>query len=318
MKKVYISILSIFLLGIAFGTVTYAWLEISNVNTIEEMGVTASLGDDLQVSLDGETYFNEITSEMLRELFGRIQLTDVTSQDGIHFETGGLRRDDKIVVNRDYLSFPIWFRTDLAQRSIYLVNNTNHLSTYEDPVAGTYVVSRGIAWEAPIDFTYAPNDEVKAKEVRTYYASNAIRMAFIEEIDETNPLDDRDESELIRFIYDPSENEERGFYKQYGALNYYIKRVGSMQSVPIEIPNTSYRLSRIASGPPMALDNESQVLNLVRTDMINERGRYFYQGKLTINVWVEGWDADAFDSIIRDRVKIQFEFRALMPAEEQD
>ncbi|MFA5560654.1 MAG: hypothetical protein WC964_02650, partial [Acholeplasmataceae bacterium] len=159
MKKVYISILSIFLLGIAFGTVTYAWLEISNVNTIEEMGVTASLGDDLQVSLDGETYFNEITSEMLRELFGRIQLTDVTSQDGIHFETGGLRRDDKIVVNRDYLSFPIWFRTDLAQRSIYLVNNTNHLSTYEDPVAGTYVVSRGIAWEAPIDFTYAPNDE---------------------------------------------------------------------------------------------------------------------------------------------------------------
>jgi hypothetical protein len=30
-----------------------------------------------------------------------------------------------------------------------------------------------------------------------------------------------------------------------------------------------------------------------------------------MNIWIEGWDADLFDPVLEDRIKIQLQFKAV-------
>ena len=81
--------------------------------------------------------------------------------------------------------------------------------------------------------------------------------------------------------------------------------------LPTEIPVVSYRLSEMDRfNPYQALDNESLVLDLQPTGVIDEiTGKEIYQGKVRVNIWIEGWDADAFDALDKDRMKIQLQFK---------
>jgi len=152
---------------------------------------------------------------------------------------------------------------------------------------------------------------VEKNQENIYYASEAIRISFQEIKDTNNLLDERLEEELQTFLYDPSENEERGYGVSYGAFSYFLISA----QVPIEIPalmqNVKYHLSTFdPNNPYQALDDESLIANLQPSDAVSSTGKTLYRGKIIINVWVEGWDADAFNSILSDRIKIQLKFKA--------
>ena len=42
--------------------------------------------------------------------------------------------------------------------------------------------------------------------------------------------------------------------------------------------------------------------------VVLERIGDYYLGNATLNIWIEGWDADAFDAILGDQILIQLEF----------
>jgi hypothetical protein len=63
------------------------------------------------------------------------------------------------------------------------------------------------------------------------------------------------------------------------------------------------------TNPYIALDDDSQVATMVATEYVNEDGKPIYRAKVRINIWIEGWDADAFDSVENDRVLIQLQFK---------
>ncbi|TVP84578.1 MAG: hypothetical protein EA375_06200 [Acholeplasmataceae bacterium] len=314
-KKMYLSLMSLFFVSIIFGTATFAWISMATINSIDGLSITASTGEELQISLDGENFSNTLDIQEMEAIFQNITLIDITSMDGIHFQTGGLRGVEPGVANEHYVSFDLWFRTSSQQDAIFLVNNVNHLVTYDATMQGTYVVSRGVSWRARETFRNGPDMIVEQGTTAMYYASNAIRIAVIERVDNLNPNDQRPEDELIRFLYDPSENPERGYGSPYGAFDYFNILKNNMLTLPTVFPDTSYRLTKgLPSNPYQAEDNESMVLRLVETGEFDERDRPVKQGKVTVNIWLEGWDADAFDSVERDRVKIQLQFRALHPA----
>lgn len=56
MKKIYSSALALMVLIALFSTVSYAWLYLASVNTIENISLTASGGNNLEISLDGINY----------------------------------------------------------------------------------------------------------------------------------------------------------------------------------------------------------------------------------------------------------------------
>jgi len=316
-KKFHLIVLTIGLLIITFGTVTYAWISLSTVNNIEGLSLSATSGEELLISLDGINFSNNLSAEQLQTIFADITLNEVTSIDGKTFNAGGLRAKDDVDPSRDYLQFDIWFQTTESIHDVYLVNNVSQEVAFDSSASGTYVVSRGVNWRSDATFTYDENGNTIFKgEENIYYASDAVRLSFVELIDANNTLDDRNEEELLSFMFDPSENELRGYGKLYGNYSYFTEKTRNYISLPDDEQNVSYALTAYdPNNPYQALDNISKILKLQDTGVVNEEGKSIYQGKIRITLWIEGWDADAFDAISGDRLKIQLQFKLLKEAQ---
>ncbi len=299
MKKIIISFLTLVLLVMSLGTATYAWITMARSNIIDEISIYARFEDDIEISLDGETYYRELPANVLFQNIQKSKLLEVTTNDGINFHH--IKSDVEVVKNRDYLSFEFYIRTNSTrEHEVYLANNISNEITYEDVgKEGTYVVSRGVQFKSPVTFLYDIDDTVHAGEIRTYYASKAVRIATITEVDGKQKIK----------IFDLSGDEHRGYAKPYGATSYYNTVLHTNLVLPEEGPETIYKLSEFEENAPFALDDASHILSL--TETMNVNGKTYYCGKVTINIWLEGWDADLFDPVLKDRIKIQLQFKAV-------
>lgn len=316
MKKVLISLLIFLTIAIIFGSVTFAWVTLSTVSNIDGFSLTASAGEDLELSVDGINYYNKLPSDVIQTLISEITLIDITSQDGINFTTGGLRKISVPIPNEHYISFDLWIRTARPEKHIYLINHIDSMTDFDTTQVGTYAISRGVTWIARHGFFNGPDvsDWVPTGSIDRYYASQAVRMSFIELKDNTNPTDQRNEQDLRRFIFDPSNNPSRGFGVPFGQFSYFFQKTRWHISLPTVIPEVSYRLTTFDPREPyQALDNDSWIATLQATSDVDDRNRQYYQAKIRINIWIEGWDADAFDAIDKDRIKFQLQFRAANP-----
>ncbi|MFA6801226.1 MAG: hypothetical protein WCR19_03860 [Acholeplasmataceae bacterium] len=316
-KKFYISILTVILLVLTFGTVTFAWISLSTVNNIEGLSLSATSGEELQISLDGVEFTNNLTNEQLESLFSNITLNEITSIDGKIFSAGGSRKSNDINDERDYLQFDIWFRTTEDVHQVYVINNQSDEVAFDTSSTGTYIVSRGVNWRSDRTFTYGSNGEiVEVGDEAIYYASDAVRLSFVELQDDLNVLDQREEDDLISWIFDPSGDAERGYGTSYGAYSYFTEKTRNYILLPTTVQPVKYDLTiPDPRNPYQALDNESMVAVLQDTGLVTEDELPIYQGKIRITLWVEGWDADAFDAIDGDRLKIQLQFKLLNPVE---
>jgi len=311
-KRIYLSVVTLMFLGIIFGTVSYAWISLASINNVDGLSLGASVGNELEISLDGINYSKELPATSLTELFGEIRLIDVTSIDGKTFQLGGLRPVGPATENQDYLSFELWFQTARPERNIFLINNVSDLVSFDSTMNGTYVVSRGVSWVSKFDFQNGPlaTDLVHKGDRDTYYASNSIRVSLNEITDELNPLDTRSLDQLKSFLFDPSGKAERGYGFTYGAYSYFVANTRYYIDLPTAFPTVSYRLTEFdPTNPYIALSDDSQVATMIATDVVNEDGEPLYRAKVRINIWIEGWDADAFDSVENDRVLIQLQFK---------
>ncbi len=310
MRKIYISVLSFSMFTLIFGTVTYAWITIATVNNIEGLSLSASTGQELQISTDGFNFSTTLNQVEMEEIFKNQSLTDVTTINGIEFYNGGLQQKGLAKPNRDYVSFELFFRTTQKEKYVYLINNVSDIMSYDGSMEGTYVVSRGIEWKAQTDFLYDIDDVIKKGETRTFYAKDSVRIGFQEVID--RPYDQRSESDLKTLIFDPSKNEHRGFGKPFGAYSYFVNYTGMMIEIPYEMPNTVYDLTKpLEDNPYQANHNESLITEMQPTGYYDEHGKMIYQSKVVVNIWIEGWDADAFDAILKDYIKIQLQFKSM-------
>ena len=312
-KKLYISLLTLILMFVTFGTVTFAWISLSTINNIEGLSLAASGGDELQISTDGINFNSQLTAEELYQLFDNIQLVDVTSIDGMYFETGGTRDKAEAIPNEHYLSFDLWFQTTIREHHVYLVNDVSDQVAYDTSATGTFVVSQGVRWTSKYDFWYGPNEEdiILKGEDDVYHVSDSIRISVIEIKDDQIEYDQRDKEDYQKIIYDPSGDALRGYGVPYGQYSYWIARTRYYKNLPTETQEVSYRLTTIDPlNPYQALDNESLVAVLQETGTVNESGKSIYRGKVRINIWIEGWDADAFDAVEHDRLKIQLQIKA--------
>lgn len=299
MRKLLLALLAFVLASLSLATATYSWITLARTNIIDEIALFATLGDGFEISVDGENYYEVLPKNVLLRGLRTAKLLEVTSQDGITFT----HKDDDVdvVKNRDYLSFEFYFRTNSKrEHDIYLANNVSSTATYDNtPTEGTFVTSKGITFRSPITYTYDIDDIVNVGDVRTYHASGAVRISTV--VDHDGILESK--------IFDLSGNEHRGFGKPYGSVSYYTNRLQMPLTIPEEIPPTIYQLSEFEPNAPFALDDNSYLTTLKETVIIN--GETYYQGKIKVNIWLEGWDADLFDPVLTDRIKIQLQFKAV-------
>ena len=124
-RKIYLTLLSIILLVITFGTSTYAWVTISTTNRVDALGINATLGNRLEISIDGTDYYSELSGEMIMNQIKKVRFTDVTSFDGINFEKNIQHQVKEAVVNEDYIEMALYFRTSSQYRNVYLIDNVS-------------------------------------------------------------------------------------------------------------------------------------------------------------------------------------------------
>ncbi|MGD9887223.1 MAG: hypothetical protein AB7T03_04615 [Bacilli bacterium] len=313
-NKLLLSILSLSLSAILLGTVTFAWITMSNTGVADGLVLNVNTGEDLQISLDGISYYNKLPGELIAEQLTNLQMEDVTSINGVTFKSGGPTGVGVAVPNRNYVSVTLWFRTTAAERFVYLVDNVSNSVEYDTGRDGTFVVSLGRSWKADMTFVNGAdviNDVVTEGTRLTYYASKAVRIAFVEQVNSENIYDTRLFSSLKKVIIDPSADPLRGYGVSYGALDYISQRMGRIIEAPAEKPATVYELTEFSpNNPYIPVSNNSQIMELMVSDQKDSKDQTYYVGKVTMNIWLEGWDADCFDAILNDVIRIQLKFRA--------
>lgn len=304
------------LLTLTFTTATFAWVSMGETNRVDGLSLTAATDSNLEFSLDGVNWTSNLNSESLQEIVKDLSFIDLSSIDGKNFISKPDGNTDMIYPNKNYFTLELFVRTTTRYRDVYLINNiSNDVSFDAPPTSGTFITSRGVTFRSSVDFLYDIGEIRNAGVPYTYYAKDAMRISIIE-LKTENPYDTRTESELNRFIFDPTGNEHRGFGKPYGSISYYNAVRYDLISIPNQIPKTLYELTSFNSLNKYEPDNtNSRVLRLIQTDNFKDEYRRYYEGKMLINIWLEGFDADSFDSIFRDTIKIQLEFQSALSIE---
>lgn len=320
MRKLFISILLLVYSIFAFVQATFAWISLATQNTLDGMEMTVTMESGMEISLDGVNFYDQISEKLLRKEIGNIiKLDTVTSIDGKSFQKNFIGSETFAVGNKDYMTFDLWFRTSIpTTKYLYLVENINSRLNYdlvkEKSFDGTYVISRGAEWINQDDFDNGDGIVLKGTK-KTYYAADAVRIAFLEKVVESSLLgQDDNRTGLITKIYDPSENEYRGYGKEYGAYSYYLARHGEdSPKLPTVYPDTLYNLTTFKN-PYQAWDNTSQIATFQKGEVIE--GISYLYAKVKINIWLEGWDADCLDAIYDDSLIVQLKFRGARLASE--
>lgn len=286
---------SIMLVIVLFITMvsSFAWISLATVNKIENISLNAIEGYDLEISLDGVDYYTNLNKDQILNKMKWFTFKEVTSLDGRNFKTS-YKNDELAIKDKDYLNLTFYFRTNSSYTEIHLSDLITDASYDNPPTEGTFITSEGRRFRSTFDFQYGPEDIVTEGEIRTYYVRDAMRVSFYDNNLNTTK------------IFDLSGNEERGFGKPYGMIAYFNHYKGK-NLVPPEAPETLYTLSEFEESSPYAKTFDSHLITLTQS----ESG--YYEGSVEVNIWLEGWDADAFDAVYDDKIKIQFMFRAVRP-----
>ena len=317
MYKKLIRTLGIFIFACAsLITTTFAWFSIAQDATVGDLSMSINGGVELLVSLDGINFSENLTTEELQKHLGEnLALTNVTTTDLVTYHSS-YSYDQLSLANKDYITFDLWFRTNDAMcNGLFLTNNLTPVYNYEtasqNNLRGTYCFSKGVEYTNPVDFQYSESELRPANTKETYYAADAMRIGIKElNIDIVELKEEDNREELQKFIYDPSEDEERGFGSIYGALDLLKKRLDDSVVPPQEQPDTKYQLSMMEYNY-YATSNDSYCATFQEgTD-----GNYY--AKVNISIWCEGWDADCLDGILNDHVLMQLYFRCAVPYTEE-
>lgn len=307
-RKIFLTIFVLLLTLVTLVTSTFAWFTIAQNAQVEQLALSVSQAKELLISLDGVNYSENLTNDQIKNKIGnKLALNSVTSNDLSEFYSS-YKMDQESVPNIDYLMVDLWFKTnDEDLNGLYLTNNLTMNYNYEvartNNIQGTYFYSKGMRWAASEAFLYAEGDEVAKDETRTYYASEALRIGIKElNIDVVNLEVPDERTNLASFIYDSSENADRGFGSPYGQLDLLKKRVDSLVQAPTDVPETIYALTQ------MQFNYEAQDNNSLCATFQKGQDDWYY-AKVRLFIWLEGWDADCFDAILADTILMQLYFR---------
>ena len=321
MKKKLLISLSIFIFAIlSMVTTTLAWFSVAQSATVSELSLTVGQGGNLDVSLDGETYYSNLSeSEFGTFIRNNMKLTNVTTNDLVDFRNSYY--GDEAVANVDYLTFTLYFRCDDPDMTgLYLANDVSEDYSYDaisnpnNKIEGTYVKSEGKAFRTPITFNWSDTVQREAGTTSTYLGADALRLGFKELAFDAE--DTREDEELLTVIFDPSHDEERSYdkvngVKEFGAFDFIRKTVKSDLTAPTEnLPEVIYDLSTFRYGREAQSNTSLLGTFQHRQVVVNEETKDYYFSKIQVSVWLEGWDPDCINGIYDDIMRIQLFFRS--------
>lgn len=366
-KKLYISILSVLLLLIVAGTATFAWFELNTNAWFEGMELQVTSGNGVLVSVNGVSWRNNLNQTDIKKAvvakskgytlnsnldyispngtvissdgyeadFSRIGYSDVTSLDGVKFNT---RDGVEVPLSQlEYVSLDLFFKTDddtsttvffsgyervlttgerIPKTNIYTADQESiTFPTHLNNKFSTYT-KEGLSVEYDNAFSYLEQGET-IKNFKTY-AHDAFRFSTVVEQKDDEPLvkmfeinegngsyaTNLDNSKYVEGLdllgarYDANKN--AAFTYLNNVRGYYSSDNSIAPIKYEEKPETYKSFNRIDAAKVLTLDESN--------DFGNDK-----TAKVTLTMWIDGWDADCFDAVYSQKIVCDFAFTTAEP-----
>lgn len=331
-RKLLIAVMTLVVTAIALGTTTYAWFTIGERVAVEDIKMQVKAGEGLEIaymptSITDPTstelsYVKTLQSEhiyemLMKDYFPEIEsvggtgqpeswqdawtenfeMDAVTSTDGKEFKKiveGTTAPYDyslgsNVVTKEDgFVEFKLAFRT----------LSTEELDLFWDHVSLT---SKGVKWAPEVPFTSAITDEqVPTETLEDYYAANAARISI--------------NSGESTVVFENAEGWGEGivntvlgkdnFVKDKGAHQYF-QFTGTGQHVIKSDANDEEGIMPDNYKTVDTITSLSQKVATFPGD--NGSGGYQYV-TITVRIYIEGMDPEAFNSILGDTLSAELGF----------
>lgn len=278
-NKLLLSILTVALTFIALGTTTFAWFTLGGEATANAFTAQVKTPDGIEISLDETNWSNSVTLTAAEGL----KFLDITTEDGINFvdksgeETTGTYFTDIICVRTTNPNVTV----SLEQ---LIIDESNFFEASED-VTGN--------WISDIAFgTFEANNSY------IFNAINAVRVSFVKG-QTAQVLEIEGENN-----HGSADNSEAGLTWKYAVA----KKAES--TISADLKSGEFTLPEIAAKVDTdgTFKDEAEVVLLEGSEFV-QNGDYYYT-EFTINVWLEGWDADCINAILNGQVTLGFKLSA--------
>ncbi len=332
-KRVIISVLTLILTVAAIGTTTFAWFSLSTVSKVSNItGEVKATGGGLDVRLvalnDEATPWraNLDVGQFIVDNYN-LKFDGVTTTDGAVFKKMSTV-DEKLVVNLltadpgvDYLEFRVQFRSDEEGK----VNLTGY-NIIGDPSNDDFVPDVDYRQTDAVGLTQLSVENDPSNAIRLYFAAGAFgtvannyayqkeALAYDDDngtlitgnsaanepvlfgqwsyLTEGKVIELYHNDGISNHLIEPSNNNSK---VGYGDVNMTMLDAFESALDSNNVPRTSVTLVKNNNGGPLYISG---------TGMKNDH----YVGEFVVKIWIEGWDADAYNAIYEGLVSIELTF----------
>jgi hypothetical protein len=318
-RKLMISILTVVLSISALGTTTFAWFTLTNVATVESFSANIVSETGIEVSLDGTTWYNSLSEALIdtyiANKYGTFAFNHITSVDGQIMRSLGTTSLPNVTAGSGHLELILFFRSE----------NVKELAWTGVTLGGT-----GLTWRSDVAYTDSKGVAVPAGTDVSLNPADAMRISVLSPVDVALGVDP-----LAPIVYEnPSSGTNtvlgglsavdlsNGGVGVNGGLNYYyVKTQGDLPfgTDAVTVATTSTAITSDPLNPNIVLNLNATGGNPVIypndpyyfTDPLGKTVNYnaTYGGYIVINIWFEGYDAEAFNSLLGGEVTVGLEFK---------
>lgn len=308
-KKLFLSVITLVFTVMAMVATTYAWFTIGDTATVGNVEGSVQGSEGLEIQFDGDAsgeWYSNISKSKMDDFLGdaaealkaisspngkNFYLVNEITYDGadIDFATDG----GSGAANTHYVEFKLNFRTKAENKQVDLTKlDIINVADTTWAVDKGHNLARGGASSSTL----------------TSSAAYAVRVA-LEAGSNVNVYELADDADLTT----DGINNTKGFQVN-GAHDYYIKKgntlLGFDESNYLTNDNLKKALEALETEGYETIDSGVLVgvnrLNIELDDTADANG--YYNGSVTVRIWIEGFDADAYNAIYEGKFAVNLEF----------
>lgn len=316
-------------LAVSLTATTFAYVLIGNNVTVEEFDFKVEGQEGLMISLDGENFSQDITSEQLKtRIAGSVEEFDKNSIVGttVKHETGSTVYDtagnlifekehiefDEVneVYNRtyvdaqstDYIKFDLYFKAlnTLTNTSSYNLSlgEMTHIKAPKDNVE---LINGFNTWEMNTDGKYVKKEHHRG-DIITQNVANAMRLAIVNEdyTDKLQVFEVTDEYDLGSAAINGKTDLKHDPYSSI-MINYYNK-IFPLYPFSFDGHSNKFDVSDNELNGVIGAEDGEAFNTIPQYGTKDAEGKWVGQQvgtftltdvqKITVYIWLEGWDAD--------------------------
>ena len=299
-RKLVLSVLTVVLTVAALGTTTFAWFTLTNTAVVQpfsanittDTGIEFAIGD-LEVGQNPSTlnWVNQLSATVVQNWieskYGQFTFTHVTTTNAVDYFTLGATA--LTGTTSGYLTIPLHFRS----------NTANHILW-----SAVTLTAPTTSYTADTSFVGAKGTSFISGDTIEIVASDAIRIAILGTVDGSPVVigyespNSTTNAVLGGGIANPQNLADGVAVGQgnQGAMNYFYSK-------NTYLPFGANSVSVLATQVAIAGETILQMAG----DSVATAGATYY-GQIQIRVWVEGWDANAYNSILGKAISAGFVF----------